>query len=54
MVIPLSCPPDATHVPYQSLIELRAAYMPDATRADFRFAPELIPEDGSTPGFDIT
>ena len=29
MVIPLSCPPDATHVPYKSPIEVRAAYMPD-------------------------
>ena len=33
MVIPHSCPPDATHVPYKSQIELRAAYMPDAARA---------------------
>src|SRR5262249_27735720 len=33
MVIPLSCPPDATHVPYRSPVELRAAYMPDAARA---------------------
>ncbi len=34
------------------LVELRATYMPDAARADFRTAPELIPEVGSTPGFD--
>ncbi len=27
-------------------------YMPDAARADFRTAPELIPEVGSAPGFD--
>src|SRR5215468_3134130 len=33
MVIPHSCPPDATHVPYESLVELRAAYTPDAARA---------------------
>ena len=33
MVIPLSCPPDATHVPYDSLVELRAAYTPDAARS---------------------
>src|SRR5215469_6242258 len=33
MVIPLSCPPDATHVPYRSLVELRAAYTPDAARS---------------------
>jgi len=42
-----------SHVPYKSLVELRATYMPDAARADFRTAPELIPEVGSTPGFDI-
>ena len=28
-----------SHVPYKSLVELRAAYMPDATRADFRLPP---------------
>ncbi len=33
---------------------LRATYMPDAVRAAFRTAPELIPEEGSPPGFDIT
>jgi hypothetical protein len=33
MIIPLSCPPDATHVPYESLVELRAAYTPDAARS---------------------
>ena len=33
LVIPLSCPPDATHVPYDSLIELRAAYTPDTARS---------------------
>ena len=33
MVIPHSCPPDATHVPYKSQIELRAAYMPHAAWA---------------------
>jgi hypothetical protein len=38
-----------SHVPYKSLVELRAAYMPDATRAGFR----LLPEEGSPPGFDI-
>jgi hypothetical protein len=32
-----------SHVPYKSLIWLRAAYMPDAARADFRITPELIP-----------
>ncbi len=42
-----------SHVPYKSLVELRATYTPDAARADFRTAPELIPEVGSTPGFDI-
>jgi hypothetical protein len=35
MVIPLSCPPDATHVPYESPVELRASYMPDAAWAIF-------------------
>jgi len=42
-----------SHVPYKSLIRLRAAYMPDAARADFRITPELIPEARRTPGFDI-
>jgi hypothetical protein len=36
-----------------SLVELRAAYTPDAARAAFRPAPELVPGDGSAPGFDI-
>jgi hypothetical protein len=39
-----------SHVPYESLIELGAAYMPDIARA---VSPELIPEEGSPPGFDI-
>jgi hypothetical protein len=30
MIVPLSCPPDATHVPYDRLVEIRAAYTPDA------------------------
>jgi len=42
-----------SHVPYKSLIRLRAAYMPDAARAAFRPAPELVPGEASTPGFDI-
>ncbi len=42
-----------SHVPYKSLVELRATYMPDAARAAFRTAPELIPEEGSPPGSDI-
>ena len=42
-----------SHVPYKGLVELRATYMPDAVRAAFRSAPELIPEDWLTPGFDI-
>ncbi len=49
----LSIGTTGSHVPYKSLVELRATYMPDAARADFRTAPELIPEVGSTPGFDI-
>ncbi len=28
-----------SHVPYKSLVELRATYMPDAARAAFRSAP---------------
>ena len=43
-----------SHVPYKSLIRLRAAYMPDVARAVFRTAPELIPEAGRPSGFDIT
>lgn len=42
-----------SHVPYKSLVELRAAYMPDAARAGFRGTPELIPGEDRTPGFDI-
>jgi len=42
-----------SHVPYNSLVELRATYMPDAARATFRTAPELIPGEGSALGFDI-
>jgi hypothetical protein len=42
-----------SHVPYKSLIRLRAAYMPDAARAVFRTAPELVPGENHTPGFDI-
>ena len=42
-----------SHVPYKSLIRLRAAYMPDAARAGFRTTPELIPEYGRNPGFGI-
>ena len=41
-----------SHVPYKSLIRLRAAYMPDAARAGFRATPELIPGTRRTPGFD--
>src|SRR4051794_1967971 len=43
-----------SHVPYESLIRLRAAYMPDAARAVFRTAPDLIPEARRPSGFDIT
>jgi hypothetical protein len=28
-----------SHVPYKSLVELRAAYMPDATQAELRVPP---------------
>src|SRR6266508_1190046 len=42
-----------SHVPYKSLVELRAAYMPDAVRAGFRAPPELIPEEVPAPGSDI-
>src|ERR1700712_1694538 len=38
-----------SHVPYKSLIWLRAAYMPDAARADSRITRELIPRTGRTP-----
>src|SRR3954464_4427350 len=43
-----------SHVPYESLIRLRAASMPDVARAVFRTAPDLIPEARRPPGFDIT
>src|SRR3954464_15108837 len=42
-----------SHVPYKSLIRLRAASMPDVARAVFRTAPELIPEARRPSGFDI-
>ena len=42
-----------SHVPYKSLVRLRAAYMPDAAQAAFRTTPKLIPEDRRTSGFDI-
>jgi hypothetical protein len=42
-----------SHVPYKSLIRLRAAFIPDAARAVFRATPELFPGEESTPGFDI-
>ena len=42
-----------SHVPYESLVELRATYMPDAVQAAFRSTPGLIPEEGSPPGSDI-
>jgi hypothetical protein len=42
-----------SHVPYKSLIRLRAAYMPDAARAASRTTPELVPEARRAPGFDI-
>jgi hypothetical protein len=46
MVIPLSCPPDATHVPYRSLVELRAAYTPDAARSVSGHPPSLSRRSG--------
>ena len=42
-----------SHVPYKSLIQLHAAYVPDAARAAFRTAPELVPEARCTSGFDV-
>ena len=42
-----------SHVPYKSLIQLRAAYMPDATRATSRIAPEFFPKESRAPGSDI-
>ena len=42
-----------SHVPYKSLIRLRAAYVPDVARAVFRPAPELFPGPRRLPGFDI-
>src|ERR1700756_3158493 len=49
MVIPLSCPPDATHVPYESLVELRAAYTPDAARAVSGHLPSWSRRKGHPP-----
>jgi hypothetical protein len=50
MVIPLSCPPDATHVPYRSPIKSRAAYMPDAAWA-VSGIPQAYPEEWANPRF---
>ena len=41
-----------SHVPYKSLIELRAAYMPDVAGQASGF-PQLIPEEVPAPGSDI-
>src|SRR6266853_5298687 len=37
------------HVPYKSLVELRAAYMPDAARAGFRVLPSCSRRKGHPP-----
>src|SRR5215468_3897300 len=50
MVIPLSCPPDATHVPYRSPVESRATYMPDAAWA-VSGIPQAYPEGWASPRF---
>jgi hypothetical protein len=50
MVIPLSCPPDATHVPHKSQIELRAVYMPDAAWA-VSGIPQAYPGRRVSPRF---
>jgi hypothetical protein len=50
MVVPLSCPPGATHVPYQSLVELRAASMPDVSWA-VSGIPQDDPEGLANPRF---
>jgi hypothetical protein len=42
-----------SHVPYKSLVELRAAYTPDAARA-VSGIPQANPEGCVSPGFDIT
>src|SRR5437667_4027149 len=51
--LPLRIGATGSHVPYNSLIRLRAAYVPDVARAVFGTAPELIPGAGRPPGFDI-
>src|ERR1700739_629714 len=38
-----------SHVPYKSLVELRAVYMPDATRAGFRLLPSWSRRKGHPP-----
>jgi len=35
-----------SHVPYKSLVQLRAAYMPDAARAAFRQPPNWSRKNG--------
>jgi hypothetical protein len=40
-------------VPYESLFEFRAAYMHGRHSGSIRASPELIPEEGVTPGFGI-
>ena len=39
LVVSLGIGATGSHVPYKSLVELRAAYMPDAARAGFRLLP---------------
>jgi len=38
-----------SHVPHKSLVELRAVYMPDATRAGFRLLPSWSRRKGHPP-----
>src|SRR5262249_60069565 len=38
-----------SHVPYKSLVELRAASMPDAARAAFRVLPNYSRRKGTPP-----
>ena len=40
-----------SHVPYKSLVWIRAAYMPDAARAGFRATPGVDPGRRSHPRF---
>jgi hypothetical protein len=49
----LSIGATGSHVPYASLIQIHAAFEPDATRAGLQDSARIYPEVTTIPGFDI-